>query len=282
MIANSPSTAGAMPETAGNDTTGASRVRQNAVRGEPVIAFPEALAIQRAGVSAGDDEKPTKASRLVDRLREAILSGQLRPGTKINLDGLRHELNVSLSPLREALARLIAVRLVELHNNRGYTVAPVSAHNLAEITRLRVEFESLALSAAMERGDVAWESEVMRALHRMNRTNRHAGDPRTLEAWEHAHRDFHLTLLAGCGMPLLLDFCLILHNLNDRYRRVFLVQSGGDRNVVAEHSEIAQASVVRDRDYACEKLREHIQRTGTNLRLRLAEQLDADQGQRPA
>ena len=109
------------------------------------------------------DAKNTKASQLVDRLREAILSGELKPGSKINLDTTRKALDVSLSPLREALARLIAVGLVELHDNRGYSVAPVSLKNLAEITRLRVETESLALSIAIKNGDSAWESAVIRA-----------------------------------------------------------------------------------------------------------------------
>ncbi len=217
--------------------------------------------------------KNTKASLLVNRLREAILSGQLAPGSKINLDIVRRQLDVSLSPLREALARLIAVGLVELHDNRGYTVAPVSLSNLAEITKLRVEFESLALSSAIARGDLAWESDVMRSLHRLNRTERIASEPATLEAWEHAHRDFHMMLLAGCGMPLLLNACVMLHNLNDRYRRIFLMAQGGDRNVAAEHSEIAQGAVARDADYACAKLREHIQRTGSNLHNSLAGQL---------
>jgi DNA-binding GntR family transcriptional regulator len=223
--------------------------------------------------SRADDAGNTKASQLVERLREAILSGALPPGSKINLDRVRHEFEVSLSPLREALARLIAFGLVELHDNRGYSVAPISLSNLAEITRLRVEFESLALTAAIASGDLRWESEVMRALHLMNRSLRDPADPKTLEAWEHAHRDFHMALLAGCGMPLLLNFCLVLHNLNDRYRRAFLLTHGGDRNVVVEHSEIAQGAVARDRDYACAKLREHIQRTGVNLHKRLSNQL---------
>jgi DNA-binding GntR family transcriptional regulator len=217
--------------------------------------------------------KNTKASQLVDRLRQAILSGSLKPGSKINLEIIRREFNVSLSPLREALARLIAVGLVELHDNRGYTVAPVSLGNLTEITRLRVEFESLALSAAIADGDLTWESDVMRALHRLNRTIRDPAEAKSLEAWEHAHREFHASLLAGCKMPLLLSFCVMLHNLNDRYRRAFLVAQGGDRNVVNEHSEIAQGAVARDTDYACEKLRDHIQRTGNNLRASLSKTL---------
>ncbi|WP_158818170.1 GntR family transcriptional regulator [Methylocapsa sp. S129] len=228
----------------------------------------------RGPPGAGSDEAGnTKASRLVDRLREAILSGELTPGSKINLEIVRRQFDVSLSPLREALARLIALGLVELQDNRGYSVAPVSLSNLAEITRLRVEFESLALSAAIAAGDLKWESEVMRALHQMNGIARDPADPATLRAWEHAHRDFHMILLAGCAMPLLLNFCLMLHNLNDRYRRVFLIARGGDRNVAAEHSEIAQGAVARDSEYACASLRAHILRTGANLRTRLSDQL---------
>lgn len=222
--------------------------------------------LNRSGVA---DAKNTKASQLVDRLREAILSGELKPGFKINLDTTRKVLDVSLSPLREALARLIAVGLVELHDNRGYSVAPVSLQNLAEITRLRVETETLALSIAIKSAEGAWESAVIRALHKLNRIVRDPLDHRTIEAWESAHQDYHSTLIGGCRMPLLLNFCVTLHNLNDRYRRTFLVDNGGDHNVGFEHSDIAQAAVARDHDYACEKMRQHIQRTGANLLQRL-------------
>ena len=54
-----------------------------------------------------DNGKSTIASQLVERLREAIVSGQLEAGAKINLLRAREIFSVSLSPLREALARLI-------------------------------------------------------------------------------------------------------------------------------------------------------------------------------
>lgn len=233
------------------------------------FASPEAW----TGVEAGN----TKASQLVDRLREAILSGALGPGTKINLETVRRAFNVSLSPLREALARLIAVGLVELHDNRGYTVAPVSPGNLGEITELRMEFESLALSAAVAKGDVNWESEVMGSLHRLNRTVRDRADPASQEAWEHAHRDFHMALLAGCGMPLLLNFCLTLNNLNDRYRRIFPARTNGleesGRDIAAEHRAIAESAVGRDAARSCDRLRAHIRRTNNNLLGQMTQEL---------
>lgn len=217
-----------------------------------------------------DDGKNTIASQLMHRVREAIVSGQLEAGTKIHLDGARSQFRVSLSPLREALARLISEGLVVFEDNRGYRVAPLSLANLTEVTTLREEFEPYALREAMNAGDGKWESDVMRALHRLNRTERDASMPETLERWEEAHRAFHLTLLAGSGKPLLLNFCSVLLNLNDRYRRTFLRATSGDRSVSVEHSEIAQGAVARDVDYACTRLRDHIRRTGTNLRIHLA------------
>jgi len=217
-----------------------------------------------------DDGKNTIASQLVDRLREAIVSGELQPGAKINLDRARESFAVSLSPLREALARLIPDGLVIFEDNRGYRVAPVSQADLREITRLRSEFESLALRQAIAVAPPSWEGEVMRALHRLNTAERDPDEPGTLERWEALHREFHLALLAGCEMPRLLRFCQTLLNLNDRYRRKFLVRTSGDRNVGAEHGEIAQGAVARDADYACGRLLDHIHRTGSNLAAHLS------------
>jgi DNA-binding GntR family transcriptional regulator len=219
------------------------------------------------------DGKNTMATQLAQRVREAIISGQLEAGSKINLSRVRETFDVSLSPLREALSRLIADGLVEFEDNRGYRVPPLLLRDLEEITQLREQFEVLALRQAVAVADQRWESRVMQTLHRLNRTTREAGQPALLQAWEERHREFHLTLIGGCGMPRLLGFCRVLLNLNDRYRRAFLRTTAGDRNVGVEHSEIAQGAVARDAEYACERLREHIHRTGTNLRNHLADKI---------
>ena len=98
----------------------------------------------------------------------------------------------------------------------------------------------------------------------MSRITRDPADAETLTRWEAAHAEFHMTLIAGCNMPLLQNTCRVLHNLNDRYRRIFLRTEGGDRNVAAEHTEIATLAVRREIEPACDSLRNHIQRTGTN------------------
>jgi len=215
-----------------------------------------------------DPGDQTLAASLAVHLRQAIIAGRFEPGARLRLDDLRSEFGVSLSPLREALTGLGAERLVDVEAQRGFRVPPVSEKALKEITRLRVEFESMALREAIERGDLDWESQIAGSLHRMRRTGRApSGDG--LEEWEKAHRAFHMSLLAASAMPLLLNFCSVLHDHSDRYRRMFLKTHSGDRDVPGEHERIADLTMSRRADEACELLRQHIGRTGENVRLAL-------------
>lgn len=103
----------------------------------------------------------TLASSLTARIKLAILRGDLPPHSKLRLDELRVQFGVSLSPLREALSRLSREGLIQVEDQRGYRVAPVSRHNLKELVRLRTEFECLALGEAIKNGDIEWEASLL-------------------------------------------------------------------------------------------------------------------------
>lgn len=210
-----------------------------------------------------EENSRTLAAGIAARLRAQIANGEIAPGEKLRLDDLRAGFGVSLSPLREALSRLSAEGfVVVMENERGYRVAPVSEHNLQEVTRLRVEMESFALREAIAKGDDRWEGDVVASLHRLNKLERALPAGPRLADWESAHRALHQTLLAACRMPLLLNFCATLHDLSDRYRRLFLENNPIDRDVVQEHRGICNATIERRADAACALLRDHIERTG--------------------
>lgn len=204
-------------------------------------------------------------------LRAAILRGDLQPGAKINLDRLRQDFAVSISPLREAVARLVPDGLVEFEDQRGYRVAPLSVANLAEITSLRAGLEVQALRAAIAGGDLDWEADVLRALHRLNHTACDPASPTGIDAWETLHEGFHLTLISGCREPLLVHFCSVLRTMNGRYRRLLAGASPG-RGSAAEHAAIAQAATAHNVEAACAALHDHITRTGRDLAARLGAQ----------
>lgn len=215
-----------------------------------------------------DETGSTLASSLVKRLRHAILTGELAPGTKLRLEALRERLGLTLSrsPLREALSRLGAEGLVVIEDQRGYRVAPVSEKNLHEIAKLRIHFETLALREAIAQGDHKWEADVVAAQYRLAKVPRTDGmPPEQQEIWEHQHRNFHLVLLQACDMPLLLAYCSTLHDLNDRYRRLFLSHHPFDRDVQGEHRAIVEATLERNAELACQLLAQHIERTTSNI-----------------
>jgi DNA-binding GntR family transcriptional regulator len=205
---------------------------------------------------------PSLTASVAIQVRAAILEGVYAPGAKLRLDELRQEYDVSLSPLREALTRLAAEGLVQITDQRGYRVAPVSAANLREVTTLRTQLEVMALVESIRQGNDEWEDALAAAYNRLSRLER---DGKRAEGWEKAHRAFHLTLFSACDMPLLLRFCGSLHDLSDRYRRLFLKRHTPDENVPGEHQAIFEAAMARDTTLAAEILTRHLQRTGANV-----------------
>ena len=213
-------------------------------------------------VSAGAG---TLASSLTVRIKLAILRGDLPPQSKLRLDELRAQFGVSLSPLREALSRLSREGLIQVEDQRGYRVAPVSRLNLKELVQLRAEFECLALNEAIKNGDIEWEASVISALHYLRQIDRTKANDKNQEAWESAHRNFHLQLMAASNMPLLMQFCSMLNDLVDRYRRIFLRDNPIDSQTKFEHEVIAEAAIHRDGEKALKTLRSHIERTGEKI-----------------
>lgn len=217
--------------------------------------------------------KATIADRIEAELRADILHGRLVPGTRLNLDSLRGQMDVGLSPLREAVTRLVAEGLIEVAAQKGYTVTPISLANLNEVSALRVELEPYALRKSIENGGLDWEAEVMGALHRLNRTERIPDDPASLADWESANNAFHLALIRRCDMPLLLKIHHSLVSMNDRYRHIYLKAARVQREVIDEHTAIAEAAVARKADEAAALLTGHIQRSTNNLRRLIAADL---------
>lgn len=206
--------------------------------------------------------KTSIASALTDQLRTAILSGSFAPDTRLRLEELGASYGVSLSPVREALLRLCGEGFVVSQDQRGFRVATASARNLQEVISLRCLLEPYALRLSIERADLQWEESLVAVFHRLTRIEQKNGYVPFLDEWEQAHREFHLCLVAGCDMPTLRQFCSILHDQADRYRRLYLKQQPPQRNVATEHARIVDAALAGNADQACALLLEHTRHTG--------------------
>lgn len=234
--------------------------------------IPAPDGVDAPGAPAVDKGKGTLASSVVDRLRKEVLSGELLPGQSLRLDELRERYGVSLSPLREAVSRLGAEGLLLAKDKRGVRVAPVSVDNLAEVVRLRCVLEPMALKDAIAHADEDWEVRVTTALTMLTRQEQQANPHMRVERWERLHRQLHMSLLSTCRMPLLLQFCTLLNDRADRYRRLFLANQQVDASVSLEHQHIVDASLRQDVELATSLLSAHIERSAGYVRAAIERQ----------
>lgn len=211
------------------------------------------------------------------QLRSDILAGRLPPGSRLKMSETAAELRVSLSVLREALARLAEQSLVVLEPQAGYRVVPLSRDDLLDLTAARVQIEGAALRESIGRGDVAWEAQVIASHHTLRRTPLFTSDDpdRPNERWISAHRGFHASMLAGCGSQRLLAIATSLRETTEVYRQWSLPLGGDrDRDIAGEHQAILDATVAREAERAVALCVAHIEHTTEALLRCFAEPTD--------
>jgi len=226
--------------------------------------------LKRAVAAAPNPDPSDRGPRTVadavhERLRADLMGGRYRPGEALRLEPLMARYGCGISPLREALNRLSAERLVHAVGQRGFQAAPVSLAEMWDVVRLRQKLEGEALAAAIEAGDARWESEILAAFHRLAKAPPPGRDRADPDSWERSHRDFHCALIAACPSLWLLHFVGILYGHTERYRRIRFERTLAKklvRDVAAEHRELVDAVLARDKRRAVKLLAEHLEKTG--------------------
>lgn len=198
-----------------------------------------------------------------ERLRADLLACRLQPGARLKIGELCRTLSVSLSAVREALSRLTSEGLVVAEPQRGFRVAPISAEELCDLTTVRAQIEGMCLERAIAVGDVAWESQLVAAFHRLSRTpEREPADPERMnEAWSAAHAAYHEALVAACDSPWLLRLRAILYAQSERYRRLSVPLARLARDLNREHQDIMKAALGRDAGRARVLMTQHLELT---------------------
>lgn len=102
--------------------------------------------------------------KVYDHLRAAVLSGALRSGQKLSLTELAEQMEVSRSPVHQALTRLAAEGLVEVRPRRGYLVTPVTLKALVEEYEVRLVLELTAAERTVGKLSAAQLTDLGEAL----------------------------------------------------------------------------------------------------------------------
>ncbi len=201
----------------------------------------------------------TRADWAHKRLKAAILTGELPPGTKLVADELSQRWAVSPTPLREAFQRLGGHGLVELTSQRGARVAPFSLDDAADLYELRLLLEPRALESSLRRSDDAHRSEILAAHARLEAA---MADERVdpVEVSE-AHLAFHTALLARCPSAWMRRLVGLLAEHAQRYQLLGAQHYRRGSDPVREHSALRDAAVRGQVGRAVELLGRHLEGT---------------------
>jgi DNA-binding GntR family transcriptional regulator len=201
------------------------------------------------------------SGQIAARLRDQILAGVYTPGAALLQDSIAAQFGVSKIPVREALLRLRAEGLIDIHAHRGFQVRALAASEMDEVFRLRMALEPAAVAEGARRADDA-EHEVARtALERLNRAPLadNVADAGNLNA------EFHLALVVARVQPVTAEILSRLHTMSQRYVQLHLLPAGRVRRATREHNALFRAWATGLVKETVRLTRRHIEETHREL-----------------
>lgn len=219
--------------------------------------------------TARDSEKRSPIPRqslgaaVVERLREKILSGELREGEQLRQDAIATEYQISRIPVREALTHLAAEGLVTLVANRGAVVSALSPEEIKELFETRAVLECYMLRCAIPE---LTKEDFQRAEDILRDYQESLEKDSEMESWGRWNWSFHSALYAPANRPKMLS---LVKNLNvncDRYTRLHLVVTRNQHRAGKAHRELLDACKTKDPEIASAALWKHITEAGEYLK----------------
>ncbi|HSK91437.1 MAG TPA: GntR family transcriptional regulator [Euzebyales bacterium] len=200
-------------------------------------------------------DRRTAHQLVLDTLRKAILTGAIPSGTRLVQADIAEQLQVSTTPVREALRDLATEGLIKLDAHRGAEVTSLSGEEVAEIYRLRRILEPEVMRLAIER---ITEEEIAAAAEIQAR----ADVEHDTAAWVELNHRFHDVFVRASGSPRLAGILQALHDAAGMYIAVTLVRDVDRRDEAnREHHELLDAARRRDAQAATDAQLGHVRRT---------------------
>ncbi|GLW99096.1 GntR family transcriptional regulator [Microtetraspora sp. NBRC 16547] len=196
----------------------------------------------------------TLTEDVYETVKTLIMDHALPPSERVNIDALSRELDVSPTPVREALARLESDGLVRKRPLSGYTTTPLLTRNeFDDLFDMRLLLESAAAARAAARASAAERDKITAEAA----ATTEVGDgQRRNPAFTAQDARFHDLIAEVAGSPLLRDAITRLHAHLHLHRLYFPVATASDTR--AEHERIAAAISHGDPDAAATAMREHL------------------------
>jgi DNA-binding GntR family transcriptional regulator len=198
----------------------------------------------------------SKGSLAYSELRQLILSGSLAPGSRVSQYELADKMQMSITPLREAIRRLSSEGLIIMDTHRDSRVADVSAAEARELLEVRLSLEPSATELAAHRRTEADIVAIRTAAKKLLPVTRVWGEDAIT-----AHREFHRAVYTASHNASMIKLLDDLWDKSDRYRRLGLELPSGDepRTIdLNQHHQILELVASGDGPGAADLARTHI------------------------
>jgi DNA-binding GntR family transcriptional regulator len=204
------------------------------------------------------DSLPLKRPNLRDQalavIRQALVAGEIRPGSIYSASGMATRLGTSNGPVREAMLTLVNQGVMEVVPNRGFRVTPVTDKDLDEVYQLRLMLEVPAVRQLAQR-DNTDHAETLRG-HARRCTQ--AAEDRDMTVFLEADRDFHLSLLGLLENGRLVQLVEMLRDQTRLYGLRTLAEEGKLVTTSLEHFGLLEAVLSGDPDKAAAEMARHL------------------------
>ncbi|MGN6768742.1 MAG: GntR family transcriptional regulator [Rhizobiaceae bacterium] len=193
--------------------------------------------------------------RIYEQVKSMAATFDIKPGERVNESTLAKELNVSRTPLREALNRLSTEGFLEVRPGKGFFRRMLDPVEIFELFQLRCAIECAGIRLAISK---AQDHDIDKLMHFLDETGGNQGHRPVLEL-VHLDEQYHEELLRMCGNA---EFVRVLANINARIRFVRWVDMDrrGRPATQQEHRDILHSLKARSEAKSVFLLERHIER----------------------
>lgn len=205
--------------------------------------------------------KSTRSLNLTDALREMLLQGEFEPNTRLQETWLAERMQVSRTPIREALRVLAKDGLLEYAPNRGYSVRHFSLDDIISAFRVRSVLEGLGCRLIAERGMSADVDQSLQSILDWGEDLLISGqlERQQYDDWREMNKQFHLAILLETNNELLIRFARQSRNIPIVFNGSFRWYSPREfRRAHDHHQVIHEAMKNQQPERADFMMQEHI------------------------
>ncbi|MCW5752121.1 MAG: GntR family transcriptional regulator [Alphaproteobacteria bacterium] len=201
------------------------------------------------------DKTTNLADWAYEQLKAMAVTYQLRPGERLAELEIAKRLNVSRTPIREAMNRLVSEGFLVLGPNRSFQCRPLDAKEIFDLYEVRRSLEAASARLAVERAS----DEELEDLALFLKGSRSAPADTSVMELVRLDEEFHERI---ARLSRNAEYLRILQNINARIRFCRWIDMENDRrsNTQSEHASVLAALQARDADRCAEVMNSHIAR----------------------